>query len=377
MFQINEKLQKTILQDLPANASNLKKALIIYNKLCQTLNYSMEFYLDCDGYENWFQDIDNLKYIDGDNNKDICCFTFNAILMKILLDANIINKSAIKYNPEMLLNKQYLNSMHNKLFLPIDGSIFSVDATVGILDNNDLILSKYSSHKINGWKVLNENNHKSQLDLNNALNEINNNHKKPNFPHIEQILSKCEEYKTLPLEKRFSIFLVLSKFAPEYSILSFNYLLKLKRLLFTDKELKSSKDQIRQFVDLQFVLDKHSGEFKAIAMLNPKGYVNDKGYENFDNLTIYELSIKNRTISQISKDNLKNKIISSLYTSNHGWPISIPMIMAGKLHTFSNYDSDKSLRQGNPIDWEMQSKHNKRKILTSGEIIDWDEDTRK
>jgi len=293
--------------------------------------------------------------------------------MQILLNASIIKKSAIKYNPEMLLNKQYLNSTHSKLILPIDGFLFSVDATVGILDNNDLILSKYSSHKINGWKVLDKNNHKSQIELNKALNEINNTRNNSQFQHIEQILSKCEEYKSLPLEKRFSIFLALSKFAPEYSILSFNYLLKLKRLLFTDQELKSSKDQIRQFVDIHFVKDKKSNEFKAIVLLNPKGYINDKGYENFDSLTIYELSIKNQTISRTSKDELKNKIIYSLYTSNHDWPISIPMVMTGKLHTFSDYDTSNTLRQGKPIDWEKQCKHNKRRILTSGEIIDWDE----
>ena len=57
-------------------------------------------------------------------------------------------------------------------------------------------------------------------------------------------------------------------------------------MLFTKDELEPTH-QIDKKIDLQFVKDRHSKKLKALLFVNPKGYTNDLGYENFDTLSIF------------------------------------------------------------------------------------------
>ena len=46
MFKINDTLRQDILKDIPEDYSKLKTALTIYARLCQKLDYSMDYLIN-------------------------------------------------------------------------------------------------------------------------------------------------------------------------------------------------------------------------------------------------------------------------------------------------------------------------------------------
>lgn len=46
-----------------------------------------------------------------------------------------------------------MSEWHTRVVVNIDNVEYHIDATEGLLDNNDLVLAKYSNHKYIGWKI--------------------------------------------------------------------------------------------------------------------------------------------------------------------------------------------------------------------------------
>ena len=147
-FDINDDLKHNILSDLPKDYSKLEKAILIYKRLCEKLQYSFDYYLEEMKNLNYFRDANNLKFVDGEKNKDVVCFTFNAILTQLLLDAKLLNGVDMSFYQ---VETNTFPAFHDVLTIYIDDIPYYLDATAGVLDNNDLVLSKYSTHKPNGW----------------------------------------------------------------------------------------------------------------------------------------------------------------------------------------------------------------------------------
>ncbi|MBO5884528.1 MAG: hypothetical protein J6Q51_01900, partial [Clostridia bacterium] len=155
MYPINEQLKEDILSKVPSRYTKLEKAIFIYNELCSKLEYSMEYFIDEDAVADKYTDIKNLKYVDGKTNKQVVCFTFNCIFLELLDQANVCDEKTFLLNNSVSLTGK-ISKIHEELLIYIDDYPYIIDATYGVLDNNDLTLSKYSTHQLQGWLAKND-----------------------------------------------------------------------------------------------------------------------------------------------------------------------------------------------------------------------------
>ena len=80
IYKVNPELEKEIFSKIPAGYSKLEEALFIYNELCKTLRYSLDFYINENIYVHKFTNPDYLEDVDGKDNKDVVCFTYYSFL---------------------------------------------------------------------------------------------------------------------------------------------------------------------------------------------------------------------------------------------------------------------------------------------------------
>lgn len=361
MYDINDKLKNKILSKLPEDYSKIEKAVFIYYELCKTLQYSIEYFIDESNNKDKFTNIENLKNVDGEQNKNVVCFTFNAIFLKLLDEAGICD--AIDYNGVLGKNNNF-SSAHDSACFIIDGIVYNVDATFGILDNNDLTLSKYSTHRLSGWddcQNLNE--------IHTAIEKIQKENSVLENSTLEYVQQKKEdfEYKTLPLETRKRLFLERAITGPEYSIETFNYLLKLKHLFFEQQEIKNSMD-IK--ADLLFIKDMESTSYKAILFFNPEGYTDDKGYEDFEHLEAFVIDLKSREISQLSIEEIRQKFNSKQFVTRDNKPTNAKMLVEGKMRLTPIYSGGEAIFDNNQKPTNLEGYI--RTIVETGEKIHYD-----
>ncbi len=306
---VNSKLKDNIFSRIPKNYSNLEKAIFIYYELCKTLNYSISYLLGGTRATNWFTNIDNIKKVDGEKCKDVVCFTFNAIYAKLLIEAGICNESVLD-NISVENNKQF-STKHLPLIINIDGFKYVVDSSNGVFDNNDLTLSKYSTHQLCGWKsetLLNSEATKAlNRQLTNAIETVQSDNKNLDMFVESYINLKLldNSYENVSLDEKVNIFLSAVNCCP-YNILAFNYLLKLKRKLFSNCEFGKIEDFAN--IDLFFGRNIETNNLDAFLFYNPKGYLAEYGLENFDTLQIYQISLKNKHVRPLTIEAFKRKI---------------------------------------------------------------------
>ena len=341
IFQINDNLKQDILSNLPENYSNLEKAILIYKRLCEKLQYSLDYYLEERKYESYFMNADNLKFVDGTQNKDVICFTFNAILTQLLFDSGVVQGIDLSFY-EPATNQFY--NFHDQLVVCIDGVDYYLDATLGVLDNNDLVLSKYAGHKPDGWICAYNASDESKNNLRKALEKV--------YGENRSLDSKLEKYVTdknlndeflkVPLEERVKMFLELAK-TTDYSLFGFNNLLKYKHLCFSGDEFGHVKDYVvvDKNIDLVFAKDRDTQEFKAFLFYNPEGYTDDEGYENFDKLQVFEISLKEKRVGEISCKEAKNLFNNYQLVSNRNDKVSPKMVSNGKINIVYEFEDGK------------------------------------
>ncbi len=311
MFKINEKLRQDILSGIPQGYSKLKQAIYIYNQLCLTTEYSMPYYIDEKNVREWYQNIDNLQLIDGETRKDVVCFTFNAIYMQLLIDAGLIDeeehKNVIRYK------NNTLSAVHEELELNIDGQKYWVDATKGVLSNNDLVYAKYDDMaSLQGWEVYYDDvrpTNEQYKALEDAIKEVRKDNIDKSVQKMNYLKLKDQEYHKLPLEDRLKLFDELVLETKGYNMGTFNYFLRLKRLLLFN-ECRAAQLPEGQKTDVVFAKDAKSGLYKMYVFVNPKGYIDDEGYENFETLQIFQYDITDNGVTKqpIEKDEFMEQI---------------------------------------------------------------------
>lgn len=343
VFNINSTLENNILSNIPNNYSNLEKAILIYKRLCEKLQYSFDYYLDTISARKYFSDASNLINVDGETNKDVVCFTFNAILSQLFFDADVIQDIDINFY-DLLENR--FPHIHDELFVQIDDVQYKIDATAGVLDNNDLVLSKYACHRPNGWICSYGSTDEAKSKLLEAIEKV--------YSENQSLDSKLEEYMkqkkfnnsfiTLPIDMRVQMFLELANSA-DYSLFGFNNLLKYKHLCFAGEDYGFTKDNlvIDKKIDLIFAKDKHRNIFKAFLFYNPQGYTDDAGYENFENLQIYEISPKDKLTTKLSHEDAVKFFNNWTYVTNTDNKIYPKMITNGKLNIVYEFKDGKPL----------------------------------
>lgn len=355
MYPVNQKLKNDILSKIPEHYSKLEKAIFIYNELCSKLEYSMEYFIDEDSVADKYTDVNNLQYVDGEQNKQVVCFTFNCIFLELLDEAKICDDKTFLLNNNVSPSGK-INKIHEELLIYIDNYPYIVDATYGVLDDNDLTLSKYSTHKLKGWLAKDD---EDQIELDKTISKVRTESLTLHKHAYDYVTQKQEEmsYHELPLQDRAKLFLKLALVGPEYSVLTFNYLLKLKHLLFKSDELEQtiSKKNIDIKAGLLYVKDSKTKEYKAIFLYNPAGYTNDKGFENFDDLQVYVIDLKNRRISQISHYELKEQFSQQKYITRDNRVLterSSRFLKQGDMHLTPIYEG------GRPVFDEHQQPQN-------------------
>lgn len=348
-MELNEKLKEKILSSIPEDYTPLEKAVYVYYTLCRTLRYSMEFYLDNEKYDPYFEDSNNLQKVDGETNKDVVCYTFNVIYILFLLELEKRGVKEIKCEdlPSYLRYDKSFNGIHQDVRFSVNGVGYSADSTYGVLDKNDLVLLKYTNSTIEGISVITAN-PKVEEELKKAIDKVCGNEK--NMTDAISLYESQTSQEELSLDERVKLFLTLGENNPfGYSVSGLNYMLKLKNSLFTKDELEGHRSisgkygGIDLMIEMRFIMNKKTNEYEVYLFYNPEGYTRDKGYENFDSLQVYKLSLKKRKTTKIDLEKFKEEILNdNLYTRDGAKPSPV-ITREGTIFTRENYVGGKAI----------------------------------
>ncbi len=343
MFKINNKLRESIFSIMPENYSKLEKAVFIYYQLCKKLNYSMDYYLEDEQVKSYYTNIENLADIDGEERTDVVCFTFNAICGQLFVDAGILSEEFLKGEGMFADNSiDRFHVVHQALGVAIDENLlFDCDATYGIVDNNDLINMKYKP-SFEGWECYGDD--KAKEAFKKAVEKVTEREKSLSHFEEEYLKLKSQEksLQDFSLEERRDLFLkmAVSDDVPKYSVLTFNYLLKLKHLLFKKEEFSGKLDRKAEVL---FVKDKLDNQLKCLFVFNKDGYTDDKGYEDFESLQIYEISLADKSILEVKQSDFAQRR-EERYFEKFSRRSSMPeMLKEGKIYLQEVYEGGKAV----------------------------------
>ena len=304
MLKINPKLKEKVLAEVPENYDKLKQVLRIYYQLCNILDYSMNFYA-LSYLVEYYTDPENLIDIDGEKKSDVVCYTFNAIMAQILVDKGLCDENWLAqagiFEEDGSLG---VERFHKTLQVQIgDGLTIDFDPATSIISKNAFQVAKGKA-KISAVTCIKG----DAKILEQAIKEVEADIQNLQEFEADYIQMKEDEntWAEFSLEERKDLFLrsVLSKempVAPHFALVEY---VKKKKLFF--KEEERGKELSRN-IELLFVTDKEDNKVKGLFLFNKEGYVDDKGYENFENLEIYEISIDKRKANVLSLDEFREK----------------------------------------------------------------------
>ena len=155
----------------------------------------------------------------------------------------------------------HFRAEHYHVCLKIDDIYFNIEGTNNIINENDLILSKYSTYMPTGWTVFPfEDEDKEHVDeyyniLTDSIEDVYfENRSLEN--NVEQYIDAEDEYMTLPIEERFNLFMDVITNNAEYTLLGFNKILRLKHSLFKGSEIITSDDH-KAIYGIQYMENKN------------------------------------------------------------------------------------------------------------------------
>lgn len=352
-MELNEKLKEKILSSIPEDYSPLEKAVYVYYALCKTLRYSIEFYLDDEKYEPYFIDSNNIAKVDGETNKDVVCYTFNTIYILFLLELEKSGVEEIKCEdlPSFLRYDGTFNRIHQDVRFSVNGVGYSADSTYGVLDKNDLVLLKYTNSTIEGISAITAN-PKVEEELKKAIDKVCGNEK--NMADTIDAYESQTVQEELSLDERVKLFLNLGINNPfGYSISGFNYMLKLKNSLFTKEDLEGHRSISGRYggidlkIEMRFIMNKKLNEYEVYLLYNPEGYTRDKGYENFDSLQVYKLSLKKRKVTKIDLEKFKDDLVNETLYNRDGAKPNPNIMREGTTFTRETYVGGKAIYDSN------------------------------
>ena len=239
LYKVNKQLKNDIFSAIPSDFSHLEQALFIYNELCKRLNYSLGFYIDQPKYEGYFCNPDNIEKVDGKTNKDVVCFTFDRIFLRLLLERGLIDDFDFWDNVEYNKQLGILIPEHKFMLFKIDGKHYRVDASMGVYKNSDLSQAKFAGHIINGWKYSGASNIDAEKELKLSIQKVCRFNNKISQDIHEYLKEKSQgsDYKHLSLSNRANMFIhMIVQYGHEDEIQAFSFAHKLKHLMFTEQE---------------------------------------------------------------------------------------------------------------------------------------------
>ncbi len=341
-LEINENLRQEILSTIPQNYTKLERMIKIYFELCKRVEYSMSFFMHDVSAPDYYMAPKNLKDIDGKTRKDVVCYTYSAILAKLLIDANVCDENWLEesgvFERNGLLGTEY---HHKKLEVKIGKNTYELDAIDGFYSDTGLNVANVFG-EIEGICCIDG----DSTPLKKAIKKVQEHEKKDGLRLEAEYIKLKEQDGSLQkfsLEERKNLFLEMatSKNVPHYSLYAFFYYYKLKHLLFEASEYKKHIDKK---IELVFVKDNYENDLKALFLFNTKGYTNDKGYENFKSLEIYQLSPQQNSIEKLGLRELRKRCKERYVSDIGGYEPEIIMARQGEVHVefmFSDTDPCK------------------------------------
>ena len=302
MFEINDNLREKVLSSVRDDYTPRQKVIAIYKSLCETLNYSIEYYIDEPMNYRYFANPDNLRNVDGQNNKNIVCYTFSAIMYELVDSMRLDGVEPIA--PELTID-DWFDAEHACFHVKIDGDTYEFDSLDGVITHNDMIAIKYGE-PITGIKIIETG--KTGSEKTKLKKSLDDDIYKVCSADIElSALAKRykaikgDDYFELSLEERYKLFLTfVQDVRGDISINELNYILRLKQLLFKPAEITT-------FFDVQFLNDVSMKNKRIFLFYNPKGYRGFKGRENFESLSIHEYRPQTGDIVQYTREELLGK----------------------------------------------------------------------
>lgn len=256
VYNVNKALEDEIFSAIPKDFNNLEQAIAIYYQLCRKLQYSLNYFLDAKNCCEKFENADNIEKIDGKKNKDVVCYTFDRIFLKMLYDKKLISQSDFWDNAMYDINSGLFPPLHNVTEFSIDGKYYNADATYGIFRDCDLTMLKFPGQLVSGWRMASISRSRENNDeLDNAAEKVRNAFK-TKFEDSVDFYVRCKEgnFQDFSLDVRMNIFLsCIFKNASYSSINSLAYIYQLKHILFSSDETAKYNKYSNQKVAVDFV----------------------------------------------------------------------------------------------------------------------------
>ena len=327
---INDKLYKDILSKVPQDFTKLEKAYYIYYQLCKTFTYDEEYYastgLQLPIGSKKHEDIGYLEQINQEENQ-VVCYEFNAIYSKFL--------EAIGLEYEYTINRRY-SSGHEALNFIADKFYISADSTKDGIVYGDMPAAKQGL-PLTGFKLLNYR-QETQEEFSSSIKKVSDFIKKEeeqersfnnlvdqykiNHSSLQELTSKeCLNILLTSLEK--------STLSPTDSL---GYVHKLIENLFSN-----SNAYVEDFFLRENYIENEQKKMGISIVI----YYSSKD-DSEDEPVKYFLYKPNKELSQISKEELEEKINSGKYQTINDHNKKIPGIDCEKgdsyaTKTSSNY----------------------------------------
>lgn len=310
-IKINEELEKKIIDGIPENANNLKKAIYIYIKMCKTLTYDDEYYaVNQQGIATKkHKNIDYISTITPTNNK-IVCFEFNLIYSKFLNDLGIKFSSDYKG----MMGEEY-GQGHANLEFRSDKFLVRADSVISILQG-DLMKAKLNQPLV-GFKCINAN-ETTQNEFKKTVAKVyeliaQQEKSKKEASAIQTLDELIGQYtkittnkKKITLYEKLAILIEKVNETKMVGVDSLAYVLQLRKILFNDQERRNN-------ININIIRNNNISSKNKIATANAIFTLNYQNYEENQDQNIYYYYNPNHQLVSISKEELQTNFDKKIF----------------------------------------------------------------
>ena len=311
--EIDEELEKAILEGMPEDATDLEKAIFIYIKMCKLLTYDEEYFAVNQKGEatEKHQRVEYVSTITLQNNK-VVCFEFNMMYAKLLSKLGIHFASSYGKNAlgmENPFGEDDYGKGHANLEFRTGKFLVSADSVTSIL-NGDIMQAKLNQ-KLVGIKC-NNRNKKTQQEFQDALIKmyrlIAQQEKGREEVQVEKVETldellaeysqETENIKDISLNERLSILVNKVNSTGMVGIDSLSYVLQLRKILFTEEQRKNN-------IGVTIIRNNEPMEDGKIAKASAIFTLNPNSFEDNPEQTLYFYYDPNQELVLISKEELQ------------------------------------------------------------------------
>ena len=311
--EINEDLEKAILEGMPEDATDLEKAIFIYIKMCKLLTYDEEYFAVNQKGEatEKHKRVEYVSTITLQNNK-VVCFEFNMMYAKLLSKLGIHFASSYGKNAFGMKNpfgEDDYGKGHANLEFRAGKFLVSADSVTSILQGD--IMQAKLNQKLVGIKC-NNRNKKTQQEFQDALTKmyrlIAQQEKGREEVQVEKIETldellaeysqETENIRDVSINERLSILINKVNSTGMVGIDSLSYVLQLRKILFTEEQRKNN-------IGVTIVRNNEPIEDGKIAKASAIITLNPNSFEDTPEQTVYFYYNPNQELVLITKEELQ------------------------------------------------------------------------